>query len=30
MAAADQACYAAKHSGRDCVRVYGEAVLRVV
>jgi diguanylate cyclase len=30
LAAADQACCAAKHSGRDCVRVHGVAVLRVV
>jgi diguanylate cyclase (GGDEF)-like protein/PAS domain S-box-containing protein len=28
--AADAACYAAKHSGRDCVRVHGIAQLRVV
>jgi len=28
--AADAACYAAKHSGRDCVRVHGVAQLRVV
>ncbi len=30
LAAADAACYAAKHAGRNCVRVHGVAALRLV
>ncbi|HET9977672.1 MAG TPA: diguanylate cyclase [Burkholderiaceae bacterium] len=30
LGAADAACYAAKHGGRDCVRVHGVAQLRAV